>query len=65
MSAWLAVLDAWVAACLLPLALAGGGEFLACGATPHLRSNAAVIERFIGRRVDIQARGSSFLVTLR
>lgn len=50
---------------LLPLVLAGGGEFLACAATPHLRSNAAVVERFTGRRVDIQARGDSFLVLLR
>jgi len=50
---------------LLPMALAGGGEFLATEATPHLRSNAAVIERFTSRRVEIQARSDGFLVTLR
>ena len=50
---------------LLPMTLAGGGEFRATSVTPHLRSNAAVIERFTDRRVDIQPRGSSFLVTLR
>ena len=50
---------------LLPMALAGGGEFLATMATPHLRSNAAVLERFTDRRVTIESRGDSFLVTVR
>lgn len=50
---------------LLPMVLAGGGEFLAIEATPHLRSNAAVVERFTSRRVDIEARESGFLVTVR
>jgi RNA 3'-terminal phosphate cyclase (ATP) len=50
---------------LLPLALAGGGEFLAAGATPHLRSNAAVVERFTARRVRIEPQGDNVLVTLR
>jgi RNA 3'-terminal phosphate cyclase (ATP) len=50
---------------LLPMALAGGGEFLATDATPHLRSNAAVVERFTARRVAIEPRGENFLVTLR
>jgi RNA 3'-terminal phosphate cyclase (ATP) len=50
---------------LLPMALGGGGEFLAAAATSHLRSNAAVIERFTGRRVAIDARDRAFLVTVR
>jgi len=50
---------------LLPMALAGGGEFLATTATPHLRSSADVVERFTDRRATFQRRGSSFLVTLR
>jgi len=45
--------------------LAGGGEFLACAATPHLRSNAAVVERFTSLRVAIEARGAEFLVAVR
>jgi RNA 3'-terminal phosphate cyclase (ATP) len=36
---------------LLPMALGEGGVFLACIATGHLRSNAAIVERFTGRRV--------------
>lgn len=36
---------------LLPLALAGGGSFTTLAITDHLRSNALVIERFLGRRV--------------
>jgi RNA 3'-terminal phosphate cyclase (ATP) len=50
---------------LLPMALAGGGEFLAAEATPHLRSNAAVVERFTSRRVSIVTRNDGCLVTLR
>ncbi len=50
---------------LLPMALAGGGEFLATAATPHLASNAAVIERFMARRVSIEPHDGAFLVTLR
>jgi RNA 3'-terminal phosphate cyclase (ATP) len=38
---------------LLPMALGGGGVFLATVATEHLRTNAAIIERFTGRRVRI------------
>ncbi len=50
---------------LLPMVLAGGGEFLACAATSHLNSNTAVVERFTDRRVTILARGDSFLVSCR
>jgi len=50
---------------LLPLALAGGGEFLAISVTPHLRSCALVVERFTERRVSIEERDASFLVTVR
>lgn len=32
---------------LLPMALAGGGEFTTCTASEHLRTNAALIEKFI------------------
>ena len=38
---------------LLPMALGGGGVFLATAATEHLRTNAAIVERFTGRRVRI------------
>ena len=49
---------------LLPMALGGGGEFLAQSATPHLRSNADVIEQFTSRRVRIDKRESSVLVSM-
>lgn len=32
---------------LLPMALAGGGEFTTCTASDHLTSNAALIEKFL------------------
>jgi RNA 3'-terminal phosphate cyclase (ATP) len=38
---------------LLPMALGGGGVFLATAATEHLRTNAAIVQRFTGRRVGI------------
>ena len=50
---------------LLPMVLAGGGEFLAIEATPHLRSNAAVMERFTSKRVHTEPREAGFLVTVR
>ncbi len=49
---------------LLPMALAGGGEFLAAAVTSHLRSNAAVVERFTARRVVIAPRGACVQVSL-
>jgi RNA 3'-terminal phosphate cyclase (ATP) len=42
---------------LLPMALGSGGLFIARTVTPHLRSNAAVIERFTGRKVTILSTG--------
>lgn len=40
---------------LLPMALAGGGEFTTCIASGHLRSNAALIEKFVAVEIDIEA----------
>jgi RNA 3'-terminal phosphate cyclase (ATP) len=42
---------------LLPMALGSGGSFIARTVTPHLHSNAAVIERFTGRKVIIFPAG--------
>lgn len=42
---------------LLPLALGSGGSFVARAITPHLRSNAAIIERFTARKVTFTAAG--------
>lgn len=50
---------------LLPMALGAGGEFISSVATQHLRSNAAVIERFTQKRVTIEAHGPVFSVTVR
>jgi RNA 3'-terminal phosphate cyclase (ATP) len=47
---------------LLPMALGEGGSFVAMTATPHLRSNIAVIERFTARRIAIGPRAGGFLV---
>lgn len=40
---------------LLPMALAGSGSFTCTQVTPHLRSNALVIERFTGKKTTIEA----------
>jgi RNA 3'-terminal phosphate cyclase (ATP) len=40
---------------LLPMALAGAGSFTCTNITPHLRSNALVIERFTGKKTRIEA----------
>jgi RNA 3'-terminal phosphate cyclase (ATP) len=42
---------------LLPMALGSGGLFIARTVTPHLRSNAAVIETFTGSKVTIATVG--------
>jgi RNA 3'-terminal phosphate cyclase (ATP) len=42
---------------LLPMALGNGGLFITRTVTPHLRSNAVVIERFTGRKVTIAQAG--------
>ena len=43
---------------LLPMALAGGGEFTTCTASDHLRTNAALIEKFIAVDIDYEAVGA-------
>jgi RNA 3'-terminal phosphate cyclase (ATP) len=50
---------------LLPLALGGGGVFLATTASSHLRSNAQVVRRFTGRRVDVSLADGGVTVTIR
>lgn len=47
---------------LLPLALGSGGSFVARAITPHLRSNAAVIERFTGMKVTFTTTGDGMEV---
>ena len=42
---------------LLPMALGSGGSFMARKVTPHVHSNAVVIERFTGRKVAIAPAG--------
>ena len=49
---------------LLPLALAGGGTFVATRITDHLRSSANVIARFTDRRIDWREHESGFLVSV-
>lgn len=49
---------------LLPMALGEGGVFVATRATEHLRSNAAIIERFTGRRVRFQSIAGGVEVTV-
>ena len=49
---------------VLPLALAGGGSYTATLVSDHLRSNALVIERFLGRRVSFESVGDAYRVTL-
>ena len=49
---------------LLPMALGDGGCFVTGTATPHLRSNVAVIERFTRRRIAIEPVADGFAITL-
>ena len=42
---------------LLPMALAGGGEFTTCTASDHLRTNAALIEKFVAVEIDCEQVG--------
>lgn len=46
---------------LLPMALAGGGSFSTPRLTDHLRSNIAVIERFLPVRIDCQQQAENLL----
>jgi RNA 3'-terminal phosphate cyclase (ATP) len=47
---------------LIPFALAGGGEFRAQEVTPHLETNAAVVERFLPVRIDVRREGGGAAV---
>lgn len=49
---------------LLPLALGAGGEFVAMQASSHLRSNAAVVQKFTGRRVSMANTPDGVRVTV-
>jgi len=49
---------------LLPMALSGGGSFTTTLPTAHFYSNAAVIERFTGRRIAVELQGDSYRVTI-
>lgn len=50
---------------LIPLALAGGGTFRCTEATPHLHSNAEVVEMFLPVRVQIDEGAGAAQVTVR
>jgi RNA 3'-terminal phosphate cyclase (ATP) len=50
---------------LLPMALGDGGVFVTAKATPHLRSNITVIERFTARRVAVEPVPEGFAITVR
>lgn len=47
---------------LLPLALGSGGSFVARTVTPHLHSNAVVIETFTDRKVSVSPAGDCMQV---
>jgi RNA 3'-terminal phosphate cyclase (ATP) len=49
---------------LLPMALAGSGSFTCTQVTPHLRSNALVIERFTGKKTITEATDIGMKVTV-
>ena len=49
---------------LLPMALGEGGCFVTARATPHLRSNIAVIERFTQRRIAVEPMASGFAIKM-
>lgn len=50
---------------LLPLALAGGGAFTTTHISEHLRSNAAVVERFLAVEVLFEPQATRVLVQVR
>lgn len=50
---------------LLPLAIGAGGRFRTPKPSEHTRTNAAILERFLGPVVDIAEDGSGALVTVR
>lgn len=47
---------------LVPLALAGGGTFVAAAASSHLRTNIGVVERFLRVHCTVAPQGSAFRV---
>jgi RNA 3'-terminal phosphate cyclase (ATP) len=47
---------------LLPMALGEGGSFVTSTVTPHLRSNAAIIERFTQRNISIEPVAAGYAV---
>lgn len=49
---------------VLPLALAGGGSFVAAAASSHLRTNIAVVERFLPVHGAVTEAGRGFRVAL-
>lgn len=49
---------------LLPIALAGSGSFTCTQVTPHLRSNALVIEKFTGKKTRIEASETKTRVSI-
>src|SRR6185503_20073831 len=49
---------------LLPLALGEGGTFLATTASGHLRTNAAIVERFTNRRIAVTPGRAGVEVTV-
>ena len=49
---------------LLPMALGDGGSFVTSQATPHLRSNIEVIERFTARRFVIEKTSDGYEISL-
>ncbi|MGO8854434.1 MAG: RNA 3'-terminal phosphate cyclase [Steroidobacteraceae bacterium] len=50
---------------ILPMALCGTGSFTTSAATTHLKTNAAVVERFMGCHVDVSSVGELFQVSIR
>lgn len=49
---------------LLPLALAGAGSFTTTGVTPHLRSNAVVLNQFAGKHVSTEKTAHGYHVAV-
>ena len=50
---------------LLPMALAGGGEFRTMPVTQHFSSHVSIIEKFLSRRVVMEDSGSLVNVSVR
>ena len=50
---------------LLPMALAGGGEFTTMPVTQHFESHVEIIEKFVSRRVEMEDRKGVVCVTVR